>query len=116
MEVNEEKIQFFLKFFFDKGENASQVVEIANGVYGPDTVTANYVQFLFRRFLQPHPLLKNDRPSLVNSASLDPQITTTGRVKNLSVESITNLPKTAHDPPSIINGSSRAYKSRPLVP
>ncbi|GFW00804.1 transposable element Tcb2 transposase [Trichonephila clavipes] len=30
-------------------ENASQVVEIANGVYGPDNVTANYVQFWFRR-------------------------------------------------------------------
>ncbi|GFV63903.1 putative transposable element [Trichonephila clavipes] len=31
-------------------ENASQVAEIANGVYGTDTVTANYVQFWFRRF------------------------------------------------------------------
>ncbi|GFU70381.1 histone-lysine N-methyltransferase SETMAR [Trichonephila clavipes] len=31
-------------------ENASQVAEIANGVYGADTVTANYVQFWFRRF------------------------------------------------------------------
>ncbi|GFU69718.1 histone-lysine N-methyltransferase SETMAR [Trichonephila clavipes] len=37
-------------FFFDKGKNASQVAEIANGVYGPDTATANYVQFWFRRF------------------------------------------------------------------
>ncbi|GFX42163.1 histone-lysine N-methyltransferase SETMAR [Trichonephila clavipes] len=51
MEVNKEKIRFFLQFFFDKGENASQVTEIANGVYGADTVTANYVQFWFRRFL-----------------------------------------------------------------
>ncbi|GFT40020.1 histone-lysine N-methyltransferase SETMAR [Trichonephila clavipes] len=50
MEVNKEKIRFFLGFFFDKGENASQVAEIANGVYGHDTVTANYVQFWFRRF------------------------------------------------------------------
>ncbi|GFV57809.1 histone-lysine N-methyltransferase SETMAR [Trichonephila clavipes] len=40
----------FLQFFFDKGENVSRVVEIANGVYGPDTVTANYVQFRFHRF------------------------------------------------------------------
>ncbi|GFW24417.1 histone-lysine N-methyltransferase SETMAR [Trichonephila clavipes] len=40
MEVNKEKIRFFLQFFFDKGENASQVTEIANGVYGADTVTA----------------------------------------------------------------------------
>ncbi|GFS77639.1 hypothetical protein TNCV_819501 [Trichonephila clavipes] len=27
------------------GEKASQAAEIANGVYGADTVTANYVQF-----------------------------------------------------------------------
>ncbi|GFT58606.1 guanine nucleotide-binding protein G(o) subunit alpha [Trichonephila clavipes] len=32
------------------GGNASQVAEIANGVYGADTATANYVQFWFRRF------------------------------------------------------------------
>ncbi|GFV34959.1 histone-lysine N-methyltransferase SETMAR [Trichonephila clavipes] len=49
MEVNKEKIRFFLQFFFDKGENASLVAEIVNGVYGADTVTANYVQFWFRR-------------------------------------------------------------------
>ncbi|GFT77611.1 histone-lysine N-methyltransferase SETMAR, partial [Trichonephila clavipes] len=30
--------------------NASQVAEIVNGVYGTDNVTANYVQFWFRRF------------------------------------------------------------------
>ncbi|GFW74260.1 histone-lysine N-methyltransferase SETMAR [Trichonephila clavipes] len=50
MEVNKEKIRFFLQFFFDKGENASQRAEIANGVYGADTVTANYMQFWFHRF------------------------------------------------------------------
>ncbi|GFY29369.1 histone-lysine N-methyltransferase SETMAR [Trichonephila clavipes] len=50
MEVNKEKLQFFLQFFFDKSENASQVAEIANGVYGADTVTVNYVQFWFRGF------------------------------------------------------------------
>ncbi|GFY12706.1 histone-lysine N-methyltransferase SETMAR [Trichonephila clavipes] len=50
MEVNKEKIRFFLLFFFDKGENVSRVAKIANGVYGADTVTANYMQFLFRRF------------------------------------------------------------------
>ncbi|GFY15343.1 histone-lysine N-methyltransferase SETMAR [Trichonephila clavipes] len=50
MEVNNEKIRFFLQFFFDKGENASQVAEIANDVYVADTVTANYVQFWFCRF------------------------------------------------------------------
>ncbi|GFV28767.1 hypothetical protein TNCV_3987171 [Trichonephila clavipes] len=33
-----------------QGENESQVAEIVNGVYGADTVTANYVQFWFRRF------------------------------------------------------------------
>ncbi|GFW36491.1 histone-lysine N-methyltransferase SETMAR [Trichonephila clavipes] len=50
MEVNKEKIRFCLQFFFDKGENASQVAEIVNGLYGPDTVIANYVHFWFRRF------------------------------------------------------------------
>lgn len=50
MDVNKEKIRYILQFFFDKGENASQAAEIVNGVYGPDTVTANYVQFWFRRF------------------------------------------------------------------
>ncbi|GFX96134.1 histone-lysine N-methyltransferase SETMAR [Trichonephila clavipes] len=39
-----------LQFFFDKAENANQVAEIVNGVYGADTVTAIYVQFWFRRF------------------------------------------------------------------
>ncbi|GFU65799.1 histone-lysine N-methyltransferase SETMAR [Trichonephila clavipes] len=50
MEVNKENIRYILQFFFYKGENASQVAEIVNGVYGADTVTANYVQFWFRRF------------------------------------------------------------------
>ncbi|GFT41888.1 histone-lysine N-methyltransferase SETMAR [Trichonephila clavipes] len=49
-EVNKEKIRFFFQFFFDKGENASQVAEIANGAYDPDTVTSDYMQFLFRQF------------------------------------------------------------------
>ncbi|GFV35922.1 histone-lysine N-methyltransferase SETMAR [Trichonephila clavipes] len=38
------------KFFFDKSENARLVAEIANGVYGVDNVTANSMQFWFRRF------------------------------------------------------------------
>ncbi|GFT73960.1 histone-lysine N-methyltransferase SETMAR [Trichonephila clavipes] len=50
MEVNKEKIRYILQFFFDKGENASQVAEIVNGAYGANTVTANYVQFWLRRF------------------------------------------------------------------
>ncbi|GFW13903.1 histone-lysine N-methyltransferase SETMAR [Trichonephila clavipes] len=50
MEVNKGKIWFFLQFFFDKGENASQAAEIANGVYGTDIITANYAQFQFCRF------------------------------------------------------------------
>ncbi|GFX34761.1 hypothetical protein TNCV_2514771 [Trichonephila clavipes] len=41
MEVNKEKIWYILQLFFDKGENASQVAEIVNGVYSADTVTAN---------------------------------------------------------------------------
>ncbi|XP_067136483.1 histone-lysine N-methyltransferase SETMAR-like [Centruroides vittatus] len=50
MEVTKEKIWYVLQFCFDKGENASQAAEIVNDVYGPDTVTANYAQFWFRRF------------------------------------------------------------------
>ncbi|GFU14146.1 histone-lysine N-methyltransferase SETMAR [Trichonephila clavipes] len=50
MEVNKEKIQYILQFFLGKGENASQGAEIVNGVYGFDTVIANYVQFWFRKF------------------------------------------------------------------
>ncbi|GFW70100.1 hypothetical protein TNCV_2215531 [Trichonephila clavipes] len=33
-----------------EGENASQAAEIAHGIYGADTVTANYVHIWFRRF------------------------------------------------------------------
>ncbi|GFV29777.1 histone-lysine N-methyltransferase SETMAR [Trichonephila clavipes] len=50
MEVNKEQIWYILQFFFDKGENASQVAEIENVVYAADTVTANYVKVWFRRF------------------------------------------------------------------
>ncbi|GFT26675.1 histone-lysine N-methyltransferase SETMAR [Trichonephila clavipes] len=50
MEVNKEKIRYILQFFFDKGKNASQSDEIVYGVYGVDTLTANYVQFCFLRF------------------------------------------------------------------
>ncbi|GFW86286.1 hypothetical protein TNCV_4330701 [Trichonephila clavipes] len=37
MEVNKEKNQYILQFFFDKGENACQAAEIVNGVDGADT-------------------------------------------------------------------------------
>ncbi|GFU74371.1 histone-lysine N-methyltransferase SETMAR [Trichonephila clavipes] len=40
----------FFQFFFDKDENASQVAEIAHGVYVVNNVTDNYVEFWFRRF------------------------------------------------------------------
>ncbi|GFV54495.1 histone-lysine N-methyltransferase SETMAR [Trichonephila clavipes] len=50
MEVNKEEIRYILQFFFDKGENARQAAEIVNGLYGTDTVKANYAQFWFRRF------------------------------------------------------------------
>ncbi|GFW94740.1 histone-lysine N-methyltransferase SETMAR [Trichonephila clavipes] len=50
MEVNKEKIRFILQFFFVNGKNARQVAELANGVYGADTVTAKHVQFWFRQF------------------------------------------------------------------
>ncbi|GFV79100.1 histone-lysine N-methyltransferase SETMAR [Trichonephila clavipes] len=45
--VSKEKIRFYLQFFSDKGENASQVAEIVNDIYGTNTVTANYVQVWF---------------------------------------------------------------------
>ncbi|GFW35990.1 transposable element Tcb2 transposase [Trichonephila clavipes] len=51
--VNKEKIRYVLQFIFDKGENASQLAEIVKYIYGPDTETANYVQFWFRRFGMP---------------------------------------------------------------
>ncbi|GFV88726.1 histone-lysine N-methyltransferase SETMAR [Trichonephila clavipes] len=71
MEANKEIIQSFLKFFFDKGENANQVAEIAFGDFDADTVTANYVQFWFHRLRSgifdvkdaPHtgrPVIEND--------------------------------------------------------
>ncbi|GFW11456.1 histone-lysine N-methyltransferase SETMAR [Trichonephila clavipes] len=64
------EIRFFLQFFFDKGQNASQVAEIANSVYGADTVTANYVQFWFRRFrsgiFAVKDALRIDRPAVEN--------------------------------------------------
>ncbi|GFU78492.1 histone-lysine N-methyltransferase SETMAR [Trichonephila clavipes] len=50
MEVNKEKIRYSLQFFFDKSKIAGQGAEFVHGVYGADTVTANYVQFWFRRF------------------------------------------------------------------
>ncbi|GFV67949.1 histone-lysine N-methyltransferase SETMAR [Trichonephila clavipes] len=50
MKVNNEKNRYISQFFFDKGENASQAAEIVNGVYGADTITANYVQFWLCRF------------------------------------------------------------------
>ena len=42
MDTSKEKIHYILQFLFDKDENASQAVENANSVYGPDTVTANH--------------------------------------------------------------------------
>ncbi|GFU67297.1 histone-lysine N-methyltransferase SETMAR [Trichonephila clavipes] len=42
-----------------EGENVSQVAEIVNGVYSADTVTANYVQFWFRRFHSGHFCVKD---------------------------------------------------------
>ncbi|GFW53729.1 histone-lysine N-methyltransferase SETMAR [Trichonephila clavipes] len=46
-EVSMIKFQTYTPF---QGENARQVAAIVNGVYGADTVTANYVRFWFRRF------------------------------------------------------------------
>ncbi|GFW85684.1 putative DD34D transposase [Trichonephila clavipes] len=67
MEVNKEKIWYILQFFFDKGENACQEAEIANGVYGPDTVTANiYCQQLDHLKLA----IDQKRPELANGRGI----------------------------------------------
>ncbi|GFW97644.1 histone-lysine N-methyltransferase SETMAR [Trichonephila clavipes] len=50
VELNGEKIRYILQFFFDKSKHASQAAEIVQDVYGADTVTANCVQFWYRRF------------------------------------------------------------------
>ncbi|GFV91087.1 histone-lysine N-methyltransferase SETMAR [Trichonephila clavipes] len=66
-----------LQFFFDKAENASQVAEIVNNVYGTNTVTASYVQFCFRQF---------------RSGILDVKVTpNTGRLVAENVEKITEI-------------------------
>ncbi|GFV92301.1 histone-lysine N-methyltransferase SETMAR [Trichonephila clavipes] len=52
-----------------QGENAIQVAEIVNGVYGADTVTANYVQFWFCPFhsgIFDVKALRTDRPVAEN--------------------------------------------------
>ncbi|GFV50085.1 hypothetical protein TNCV_2354701 [Trichonephila clavipes] len=62
-EVSIEQFQIYARC---RGESASRVAEIVNGVYGASTVTANYVQFWFRRFrsgifdvkVVPHPSSK----------------------------------------------------------
>ncbi|GFW85463.1 transposable element Tcb2 transposase [Trichonephila clavipes] len=41
-------------------ENAIQTAEIVNGVNGPDTVTANYVQYWFHRFRSCKTIVKNN--------------------------------------------------------
>ncbi|GFU46057.1 hypothetical protein TNCV_4966721 [Trichonephila clavipes] len=49
----EEKIHVCVvcnKAFSQSVENAGQAAEIVKGLYGADTVTANYVQFWFNRF------------------------------------------------------------------
>ncbi|GFX82999.1 histone-lysine N-methyltransferase SETMAR [Trichonephila clavipes] len=70
MEVNKEKTRYILLFFFDKGKNASQAAEIVHGVYGTDTVIANYVQFWFRRFrsgiFDGKDAPRTDRPTVEN--------------------------------------------------
>ncbi|GFW37626.1 hypothetical protein TNCV_4028221 [Trichonephila clavipes] len=46
----EVSIKQFQTYARCQGENTNHVAEIANGVYGAETVTANYVQSWFRRF------------------------------------------------------------------
>ncbi|GFV20242.1 hypothetical protein TNCV_5032351 [Trichonephila clavipes] len=46
-EVSIKQVQIYGRW---QGENASQRTEIVNGVFGANAVTANDVQFWFRRF------------------------------------------------------------------
>ncbi|GFX95943.1 hypothetical protein TNCV_2085231 [Trichonephila clavipes] len=57
MEANNDKIRYILQI--NKGENASQMTEIVNGVYGPDILIANYVQFWLRWFRSGQTLVKS---------------------------------------------------------
>ncbi|GFU38664.1 histone-lysine N-methyltransferase SETMAR [Nephila pilipes] len=66
MDVNKEKIRYILLFFFNKGEYASQMAEIVNGVYGADTVTTNYVQFWFHCIFYVKEAPRTGRPIVKN--------------------------------------------------
>lgn len=46
MDTSKAKIHYKIKIFFDKGENASQTTENINGVYGPDTIHAQFCRFV----------------------------------------------------------------------
>uniref|UniRef100_W8C5H0 Mos1 transposase HTH domain-containing protein n=1 Tax=Ceratitis capitata TaxID=7213 RepID=W8C5H0_CERCA len=49
MGTSKEKIRHVLHFIFYGSENASQATENVNNIYGPDTATANHIQFRFRQ-------------------------------------------------------------------
>ncbi|GFU51790.1 histone-lysine N-methyltransferase SETMAR [Trichonephila clavipes] len=89
MEVTKEKIRYILQFFSDKGENASQAAEIVNGVHDADTVTANHVQFWFRRFrsgiLSVKDASRIDRPVIENVAEITEIIQVDWHVSSRSI-------------------------------
>ncbi|GFU39528.1 histone-lysine N-methyltransferase SETMAR [Trichonephila clavipes] len=80
---------YFTILLYMDGENASQAAEIMNGVYGADTVTANYVQFWFRRFrsgifdvkVAPH----KGRPVIENVYKITEIIEVDRQVSSLSI-------------------------------
>ncbi|GFR08944.1 histone-lysine N-methyltransferase SETMAR [Trichonephila clavata] len=59
MTINKEKTRYILQFFFEKGENPSQVAQVVNGIKSPVTVTANNMKFWFHRFCSGKPVAEN---------------------------------------------------------
>ena len=50
MEQNKEKIRHILRYYYDKGKNASHAANKICAVYGPDTVSISTAQRWFQRF------------------------------------------------------------------
>ncbi|GFU32141.1 feline leukemia virus subgroup C receptor-related protein 2 [Trichonephila clavipes] len=108
----QKEIYQIIRFFFDNDENASQ--EARNGVYGPNTVTTNYVQFWLNQFRPDiycqqldHLMLAIDlkRPELVNRRGVvlhqdnsrsNTSIVTRQKHQELGLEVLMHPPYSAH--------------------
>ena len=95
MDTSKEKIRYILQFFFDKGENASQAAANVNGVYGPDTVTANHAQFWFRRFragnFDVKDVPRTGRPSVENVDKIMDIVASDRHVSTVSIAQELNI-------------------------